>query len=1064
MLSFRLAESFIEPYKTRPVDWGFIDSGGNALGEIVYLRTYSRKKEDGTKERWWETCQRVINGMTSLQKEYCKTNRLPWSNVKAQNTAQDAYERLFSFKWTPPGRGLWIMGTPLVNDQRNSAALQNCSFISTADMTKDDPTYPFTFLMEASMLGVGVGFDSLGAKKNFKIQKPELSSDFVIPDSREGWVESLKILLESYLKQDMSLPTFDYSLIRPAGAPIKIFGGTAAGPQFLVDLHESIKGIFKDRSGTLLTTTDIADIGNLIGVCVVSGNVRRSAELLMGSIDDDEFLNLKNYDGLGAKRPWGWMSNNSVSVNVGDDLSKIVPGIAANGEPGVVWMDLSRQYGRLADPRNDKDHRVAGYNPCLISSANLLTKNGWTTFGDAYKSGDKQTIIQDARVTYQATIDGEEHSSNWKFDLTTGVRGIEQEASQVFLTQKDARVVKLSTKQGYEVTLTPDHLVATKSRGMIAAEDLCAGEEILLTAGALPSVGITGRDPQTVEEIEAALMGLIAGDGTFGKGKSTENVKLGFWGEDRSSVARVSSWIDVLWDRYGDEIVSPGDRPYTRYWVSEVPERNETRLQSSFLAALLKEKYGFQKSTKLVVPKAIMENARTTQGLFYVAGLSFADGYVNKYNKVGSSSARISQSDKPILQSIQKILLANGIASTIYLRRPERQSLLPTYELLIMNHKYEFASLIGFLGSHKDQTALENLTPSRKRNGFSATVSSVEDAGIEDVYCLREPIRRTLCADGITMRRCAEQSLESGECCTLVETFIDRHEDLEDYKKTLKVAYLYAKTVTLLPTHWPRTNAIMQRNRRIGTSLAGVTNFVDSRGLPLLRQWMDLGYNEINRLDKTYSEWLGVRESIKKTTVKPGGTTPQLPGSTPGIHWGAGGSTFMRSIRMSKEDPMVFLLDKAGYTIEIDVANPKSTVVVYFPIKSNAKRSENEVSVFEKAALAALAQRYWSDNSVSVTLSFDPETESQHVGTILSMYEGQLKTVSFLPMIKGGAYKQMPYGKLTEEEWKKWTFKLFQIDWSPIYDGLGIEAIGEQFCETDVCVAKDFLKDAIKEG
>ena len=56
---------------------------------------------------------------------------------------------------------------------------------------------------------------------------------------------------------------------------------------------------------------------------------------------------------------------------------------------------------------------------------------------------------------------------------------------------------------------------------------------------------------------------------------------------------------------------------------------------------------------------------------------------------------------------------------------------------------------------------------------------------------------------------CAEQTLESFECCTLVETFIDRHDDLEDFKKTLKVAYLYAKTVTLLPTHWPETNAIM---------------------------------------------------------------------------------------------------------------------------------------------------------------------------------------------------------------------------------------------------------------
>src|SRR5690606_31458599 len=73
---------------------------------------------------------------------------------------------------------------------------------------------------------------------------------------------------------------------------------------------------------------------------------------------------------------------------------------------------------------------------------------------------------------------------------------------------------------------------------------------------------------------------------------------------------------------------------------------------------------------------------------------------------------------------------------------------------------------------------------------------------------------------------CAEQSLASYECCTLVETFIDRAESDEDFQATLKVAYLYAKTVTLVPTHWEKTNAIMQRNRRIGTSVSGVANFV----------------------------------------------------------------------------------------------------------------------------------------------------------------------------------------------------------------------------------------------
>lgn len=106
MFSFKLKPEFIEGYKDREPAWGYQDAGGNSIGEIVFLRTYSRIKEDGTKERWFEVCERVINGMYSIQKDHAKQNRLPWSDSKAQASAQEAYERMFEFKWTPPGRGL----------------------------------------------------------------------------------------------------------------------------------------------------------------------------------------------------------------------------------------------------------------------------------------------------------------------------------------------------------------------------------------------------------------------------------------------------------------------------------------------------------------------------------------------------------------------------------------------------------------------------------------------------------------------------------------------------------------------------------------------------------------------------------------------------------------------------------------------------------------------------------------------------------------------------------------------------------------------------------------------
>jgi len=666
--SFKLSDEFVDGYRSKKAPFGYRDAAGNSVGEITFLRTYSRLKEDGHKETWVDVCERVINGMYSLQKEHAKSNRLPWNDSKAQASAKEAFERLFELKWSPPGRGLWVMGTPIVNTQRNSAALQNCAFVSTKEMTKADPSKPFTFLMEASMLGVGVGFDDKGADKEFQIYEPQGEETYVVPDTREGWVKSLELIINAYLRPDQKTPVFDYSEVRPEGTPIKTFGGTAAGHQPLERLHNHITKLFSGRAGDKVTRKDIADIGNMIGVCVVSGNVRRSAELLIGRIDDQDFLNLKNaeiypernsYDP--ANPGWAWMSNNSVEAYVGANLDPIVEGIARNGEPGVIWLDVSRQYGRLVDPPNNKDYRVEGYNPC------------------------------------------------------------------------------------------------------------------------------------------------------------------------------------------------------------------------------------------------------------------------------------------------------------------------------------------------------------------------------------------------------AEQSLESYEMCTLVETYLNRHESLEDYKRTLKFAYLYAKTVTLLPTHWAETNAIMQRNRRIGTSMSGVANFADNRGLPLLREWMDKGYETIKYYDTTYSEWLGIRESIKTTTIKPSGTVSILAGESPGVHWTPGGKYFMRTIRFANSDPMLPLFKMANYKVEPASESPDTTSVVYFPIKSESKRAEKDVSIYEKMALAAYAQRYWSDNSVSVTISFDPETESSAVGTVLHLYDGQLKTVSFLPS-GNFTYPQMPYTQITEQEYQEQgTDILFPIDFSGVYAGMAADAIGEAYCTTDAC-------------
>jgi len=671
VFSFRLSEDFVNKYNNVPAPFGFSDAGSNSLGEITFIRTYSRMKEDGTKERWHEVCRRVIEGMYSVQKNHAKDNRLPWNDNKAQKSAQEAFQRMFELKWTPPGRGLWAFGTPMTMEKRNSSSLQNCAMVSTRDLDRNDPGALFAWVMDALMLGIGVGFDTLGQDKKMSIYAPtEPASIYEIPDTREGWVESVRLLINSFLRQNQPIQEFTYDLIRPLGAPIKGFGGVASGPAPLIELHTRIRNVIGSRAGEFLDSRAIVDIVNLIGTCVVSGNVRRSATLALGIPEDEGFINLKNpevfpdrnsYDP--EKPGWAWMSNNSISATVGTKYEDYVDLIADNGEPGFIWLDVAREYGRLKDAPDYKDSRIMGFNPC------------------------------------------------------------------------------------------------------------------------------------------------------------------------------------------------------------------------------------------------------------------------------------------------------------------------------------------------------------------------------------------------------AEQPLESYELCTLVEVHLNRHESKEDFLKTLKFAYLYGKTVTLMPTHWQQTNGIMQRNRRIGTSLTGIASFADNSGLPALREWMDEGYQKIRHYDHKYSEWLCVRESVRVTTVKPSGSVSLLSGATPGVHWGPGGEFYLRAIRFGNTDPMMHLFKAAGYKIEDDVVSA-NTSVVYFPVASGHKRAEKQVSLFEKIGLAATAQKYWSDNGVSVTLSFDKEEETKFIAPALNMYEGQLKAVSFLPM-GNKTYPQQPYTEISREAYNAYVGTIGKIDWSAIYDGKdNLDAESEKYCSTDACEIK----------
>jgi adenosylcobalamin-dependent ribonucleoside-triphosphate reductase len=350
---FKLNENFLKNYKGKQPEWG-------PLGYFTYKRTYARHIHGkDRKEEYWETVKRVVEGCFSIQKNHCQDLKLPWNEQKAIKSAQRMYEKIWNFKFTPPGRGFWIMGTDFISEH-GSMALNNCGFVSTNDI-EVKYSQAFEFLMHSLMVGVGVGFDTRGAGKLFIKQPKKEKFKFTIPDSREGWVKALKKLLKAYFLGEKQ-PDFDYSKIRPKGEPLKSFGGTASGPEPLKNMLNDIDIILNGRIGEAINSLDILDIMNLIGKCVVAGGVRRSAEIGLGKPDDKEFIKAKqNQKKLRSHR---WVSNNSIIAEKGMDYSFISKQIAKNGEPGLFWLENAQKYSRMIDPPDNKDKNALGMNPC----------------------------------------------------------------------------------------------------------------------------------------------------------------------------------------------------------------------------------------------------------------------------------------------------------------------------------------------------------------------------------------------------------------------------------------------------------------------------------------------------------------------------------------------------------------------------------------------------------------------------------------------------------------------------------------------------------------------------
>jgi len=335
------------------------------LGYITFKRTYARKlvEDDASSntEEFEDTIERVV--------ESCRSQLKVGFSAEEEDRLR---KYLLGLKGMVAGRFLWQLGSKTV-DRHGLASLQNCAVTAV-----DHPIRPFVWAFDMLMLGSGVGYN-IQREYVYKMpptlnkdvsvtRKDTKDADFIVPDSREGWTELLDRVLRAFFYTGKSF-TYSTMLVRGRGASIKGFGGVASGPEELCWGIEKIAEIIKLRRGKQLRPIDCLDIMNIIGYIVVSGNVRRSAQIAIGDMDDLQFLNAKRWD-LGNVPNWRAMSNNSIVCNDMNLLpEQFWQGYIGNGEPyGLINLKLARNCGRLLDGEKYPDKNIVGFNPCAEQS------------------------------------------------------------------------------------------------------------------------------------------------------------------------------------------------------------------------------------------------------------------------------------------------------------------------------------------------------------------------------------------------------------------------------------------------------------------------------------------------------------------------------------------------------------------------------------------------------------------------------------------------------------------------------------------------------------------------
>lgn len=965
------------------------------LQKFQYYDKYARFNYDHMRrETWIETVERAVAFLRELSHD-----RLPEEDYARLHDA------ILNMKAMPSMRLLAMAGKAA---QRSNVTIYNCSYMPA------DSLDAFVEALIISMSGCGVGYS---VERKYVEQLPRVLRQsgepplhFQVPDSAEGWAEAVRLGLETWFDgRDIE---FDYSLVRPAGAPLITKGGRASGPEPLRKMLNFVRDRVLARQGGFLRPLDAHDIMCAVGGAAVSGGVRRTAMIALFDFDDDEMRQCKNAKNIiGNEQRWNannsivWPDRDLSQAEITRYLLEMVE--SGSGEPGI----FSRRAANNTIPERRKPGDF-GTNPCVTADTWVMTQKG------------PRQVNELIDTSFFALVDGQSHASTETGFFPTGHK-------EIFLVE---------TEEGHTLRATADHpilYVSKQTRKTQVTEwrevgDLQAGDMIRLHN----QRGVVWEAEDEGAAV-AWLLGLLVGDGTFVRHEAKNNQAiLRFWGEHSQMLVEMAHGVLTAKVSTRSDL-QPRYHQTNQYW----------QLASTGLGDLA-ARYGIQPGYKGITP----EIERTSSAFYagFLRGLFDADGAVIGEQEKGVS-VRLAQSDLPLLQAVQRMLLRLGVNSVIYQnRRDAGLRLLPDgkgglkeywnkaqHELVIANDNIqEFQQRVGFSEPAKaaklsERIAAYQRTPNRER--FTARIKSITPLGYKDVYDCTIPQVHAFDANGLYVHNCGEIVLRPYQFCNLSITVARPDDTFEELKEKVELATIIG-TIQSAATHFPGLRPQWRQNceeeRLLGVDINGQMDSELARDPEVQVRLREHAVATNQR----YADMLGINRSAAVTTVKPSGNSSQLLNCSPGVHprWAP---YYVRNVRVGVHTPVYKVLRDAGAPMDPEngqTADSANTWVAHFPVKApEGAITRNDRSALEQCEYWLQVKTHWTEHNPSVTITYQPD---EVLDIIRWVWENQDKIggMTFLPAFDA-QYDQMPYEEIGEEEYIKRAATFPDIDFSKLW-------------------------------